>query len=195
MHREACSRHRILCVGRFSPEKGHLVLLDSLAVLRDRGCPFVCTLVGDGPLRSVIEGHVADRNLRDVVTLTGALPPDRVQTRYEEADLVVSASFSEGIPVVLMEAMAQGLPVVATRVGGVPELLRHGQTGLLVAPGDAAELADAIQWVLDHPEASRAMGDSARRFVRQEFCLDTAADRLMTLFEQAVETRKRNKTL
>jgi colanic acid/amylovoran biosynthesis glycosyltransferase len=195
MDRVPHNPQHILCVGRLSQEKGHFVLIDSLAALCERGCSFTCTLVGEGPLRPLIEDRLADRGLQETVTLTGSLPSDQVLRLYKEADIVVSASFSEGIPVVLMEAMAAGLPVVATRVGGVPELLHHGQSGLLVAPGDALELADAIQWVLENPGPSCSLGNSASQFVRQEFCLDTAADRLVTLFEQAIESRKQNKRL
>jgi colanic acid/amylovoran biosynthesis glycosyltransferase len=181
---------KILCVGRLSHEKGHLVLIDSLAILQRRGCPFQCTLVGEGPLRPAIESRRLEQRLQFSVTLTGALPSEHVMRLYRNVDLVVSPSLSEGIPVVLMEAMAAGLPVVATRVGGIPELVRHGLTGLLVAPGDTLELAEAIQWVLEYPVPARQLGSNARNLVRQEFHLETSAARLTTLFEQAINARK-----
>jgi glycosyltransferase involved in cell wall biosynthesis len=188
-----CDQGKILCVGRLSQEKGHFVLLESLALLHRRECPFACNLVGDGPLRPAVENRLRDLGIWDCVTLTGALSAHEVLELYPDTDVVVLSSFSEGIPVVLMEAMAFGRPVVATRVGGIPELVQHGHTGLLVPPGDPVELADAIQWVLENPHHSRRLGDQGWEFVRQEFSLDTCANELIRLFEQATTSQQGKK--
>ena len=176
------SRRGILCVGRLAPEKGHLVLLDALAALRRRGAAFDCTLVGDGPLHAEIRARIAALGMDDCVRLLGALPVEKVLELYRSAAVVVLASLSEGVPVVLMEAMAAGCPIVATRVGGVPELVQHGVTGLLVAPGDVRELAEALRQVLEDPELGRRLATAAERSVWCEFRLDASVSQLMQLF-------------
>lgn len=173
----------ILCVGRLSREKGHLVLLEALARLRDAGVRFHCTLVGDGPMRSMIERQTSLLGLNDRLTLTGSLPPERVAEHYERADLVVLPSFSEGVPIVLMEAMSCGRPVVATRVGGVPEIVEHEGGGLLVSPGDPDELAVALRRLVDEPLEARQMAERGARYVRDEFSVERSIPKLAALFE------------
>jgi glycosyltransferase involved in cell wall biosynthesis len=179
---KAPSARTILCVGRLSPEKGHLVLLDALRRLQDRGCRAQCLLVGDGPMRPAIETGLARMALSGAVRMTGALPANEVLGLYASARMLVLASFTEGVPVVLMEAMAAGCPVVATRVGGIGELVEEGITGKLVAPGDPEALAEAIEWVLDHPTEAQLMAQRARQVVEQEFSLEGSAERLAALF-------------
>ena len=148
-----------------------------------RVCRFGVPWWGDGPLRAVVEARVRELDLEDAVTLTGALPPDEVAGYYRQADVVVLASFSEGVPVVLMEALAHGRPVVATRVGGIPELVEHGVTGLVVSPGDVKELAEALQEVFENPEFLRMAGIRGPEIVSEEFSIRTSAERLENLFE------------
>ncbi len=177
----------ILCVGRLSREKGHLVLVEALARLRDEGCDYNCVFVGDGPLRGAIETRINELRLGSRVSLAGSLPSAEVLEMYKSAEVVVLASFSEGVPVVLMEAMAAACPVVATRVGGVPELVKNGQTGVLVAPGDVRELSQAIRWVLDNPEQARQLGVNGCAFVRRQFDLEIGVDQLVKLFERSLD--------
>jgi len=176
------SSRTILCVGRLSPEKGHLMLLDALMRLHDRGCRAPCLLVGDGPMRKAVETGAARMGLNGSLRMAGALPSDEVMGLYSSARMVVLASFTEGVPVVLIEAMASGCPVVATRVGGVGELVQDGVTGRLVAPGDPEALAEAIEWALDHPADAQSMAQRARHLVEHEFCQKTSAERLAELF-------------
>ncbi len=176
---------QILCVGRLSREKGHLILLDALARLRDRGCVARLTLIGDGPMRAMIEDRIRTLKLGDLVTLTGSLAPEAVAVYYRQTDVLALASFSEGVPVVLMEAMAHGLPVVASRVGGIPELVEHDVSGLLVAPGDADELADALKRVITEPDLAIRLGQAGVRAVEREFLLGPAVERLIALFRQS----------
>jgi len=182
--RETAGALEVLCVGRLSPEKGHLVLLDALARLRDRQVDVRCTIVGGGPLFDDVVARMRALRLAERVELTGPLPPERVAARYAGCDVVVLPSFSEGVPVVLMEAMAGGRAVVATRVGGVAELIEHGKTGLLVAPGDPEELAAAIRQIADDPQAAARMGRRGAKTVRREFDIEASARQLLTLFER-----------
>jgi hypothetical protein len=152
-------------------------------LLRDRGAQLHCTIVGDGPLRAELEDYAVSRTALDGhVTFAGALPVGEVIERYRTADVVVLASFSEGVPMVLIEALALGRPVVATAVGGVPELVRDHETGLVVPPGNAAALADAVQWVVEHPVESAALGLAGAALVQREFDLAASASTLHELF-------------
>jgi glycosyltransferase involved in cell wall biosynthesis len=180
---------RILCVGRFSPEKGHLILLDALAELRNKDIDVCCTLVGDGPMRPAIEARAAELRLRGSLVLTGSLDPERVAELYQTATVIVLASFSEGVPVVLMEALARGKPVVATRVGGVPELIEDGRSGLIVAPGDAQALAEALWKIINDPEWAQSLGRNGRQRVRAEFNTDESARQLIELFHRSHRMR------
>lgn len=173
----------LLCVARLAEEKAHFVLLEALRMLREDGVPFRCTLVGDGPLRSAIETRIGALDLAESVTLAGAQPPEAVETLYREAGVVVLASFSEGVPVVLMEALSHHRPVVATQVGGIPELVVHGVRGLLVPPGSPRELADALACVIRDPESARKLGEAGAAFVIREFNLEVSARRLLALFD------------
>ena len=175
----------ILCVARCAAEKGHLVLLDALVLLRDRGCAAHCTFVGDGPLRPALTARAAQLSLHDSVTFMGAVAPEQLADFYRSTRVVVLPSFSEGVPVALMEAMMYGRAVVATRVGGVPELIEDGVRGRLVSPGDAAELAQGLYEVLSNPIMARRMARNAAQFVRREFNIDTTVRHLVRLLEGA----------
>ena len=173
---------RLLCVARLSREKGHLILFEALEQLRDEGFDFTCTLVGDGPMRAALEARAAELGLAKQILFRGALPSSAVAKCYQEADAVVLASFGEGIPLVLMEAMSAGRPVVATRVGGIPELVEHGESGYLCAAGNANDLAGAIALLLRHPERAQALGETAVKTISERFNLDASADKLCALF-------------
>lgn len=174
---------RLVCVARLSEEKGHLVLLDALSILRARGIPFTCVLVGEGPLRGSLEKRVKELSLETAVSFRGALPADSVQREFAGADIAVLSSFGEGIPMVLMEAFAQERPVVATRVGGIPELVLPGENGLLVEPGNGAELAAALAELLADPVRGTQYGKRGRETILQEFSPQVAAMRLAKFFD------------
>ncbi|HKU36854.1 MAG TPA: glycosyltransferase family 4 protein, partial [Polyangiales bacterium] len=141
-------RLRVVCVGRLSPEKGHIGLLEAFAAVRRRGQDAELVLVGDGPDRERIERRIAELGLADAVQLRGRLFEAETLQEIAGSDVLVLASFMEGLPVVLMEAMALGLPVIAPRVAGVPELVQDGVHGLLFAPGAWHELADCLHKLL-----------------------------------------------
>jgi glycosyltransferase involved in cell wall biosynthesis len=161
---------RVLTVGRLVPGKGHALLLEALADLRERGIPAAATFVGDGPEREALE-RLAEE-LRIDVRFTGAVGQDELPAFYEHAQLFCLPTLAEGLGVVLLEAMAFALPVVSTRVMGVPEVVEEGRTGLLVLPGRADVLAEAIATLAADPELREGMGLCGRDRVEREFGLE-----------------------
>ena len=175
-------RVRILNVARLTEVKGQLVLLDAIAELRSAGVDARATIVGDGPQRAVLRDRVARLGLGDAVELAGAIGQDRLRDLYARADLFCAPSFAEGVPVVLMEAMAMEVPVVATRIMGVPELVEDGVSGRLVPPGRADALAAAISELASDAGKREALGRSGRQKVVAEFDVDQSAAALAKLF-------------
>ncbi|WP_298976336.1 glycosyltransferase [uncultured Roseobacter sp.] len=173
---------RLLFVGRLAPVKGLRVLLAALAELSD--LPNLrLVLVGDGPDRARLEAAAAP--LGDRVTFTGYLSQTEVAQALQACDIFVLPSFAEGVPVVLMEALASEKPVIATQVAGVGELVEEGKSGFLVPPGDADTLADRIRTLVGDPELRAAMGQHGRAKVVTDFDIRTEAARLATLFAGA----------
>lgn len=175
---------RLVCVGRLSAEKGQFLLVDAIAELRRQGVAAQLVLAGDGELRGAIERRCAERGVSDLVRITGWISGSMVRQEIEAARALVLSSFAEGLPVVLMEAMACARPVIATRVAGVPELVREGEDGWLVAPGNSAELAAAMRRCLEaDTEQLQAMGASARARALDRHDVDRSAMRLKQIFE------------
>lgn len=178
---------RILCVGRFDEVKGHPVLVEACRKLAERGVPFVCDVVGEGPLRRSVEERIREAGLGEHVRVLGARPRLEVVRLLGEADIFALPSVMaengerEGIPVALMEAMATGLPVVASRLSGIPELVEHGISGLLTPPGDATEFADALQSLAGDSALRERLGRAGRAKVLAEFDLGRNVDALATL--------------
>lgn len=173
---------RLLFVGRLAPVKGLRVLLAALAELSD--LPNLrLVLVGDGPDRARLEAAAAP--LGERVTFTGYLSQTEVAQALQACDIFVLPSFAEGVPVVLMEALASEKPVIATQVAGVGELVEEGKSGFLVPPGDANTLADRIRTLAADPELRTAMGQHGRTKVVTDFDIRIEAARLATLFAGA----------
>lgn len=179
----------LLSVGRLVPKKGLDTLVAACALLRERGCTFRCEIVGYGAERDALAAQIAALGLDDQVTLAGTLTREHVLDRYARAAVYVQPSRvaadgdRDGIPNVLLEAMALGLPVVATQVSGIPELVTPGRNGLLVEPDDPAALADAIQRVLADPVLAAALGRAARAGVTEHFDNDRNLHLLLQLLE------------
>jgi glycosyltransferase involved in cell wall biosynthesis len=169
---------RVLCVGRLAPEKGQQILVDAVAECRDRGVDVAATLVGAGPKLDALRARAAARGVADRVTFTGAIGQDRIGEQYARADVFCLPSFGEGVPVVLMEAMATRVPVVATAVGGIPELVEHGVGGLLVPPGRADRLAGALERLAGDAELRDRLAGAGRARVEEGFDIRRTADRL-----------------
>ena len=170
----------LVFVGRLAAVKGVPVLLDALAEVADMPGLHL-TLVGDGPERKALEAQVVRLGLGSVVTFAGYLDSAGVAGLLKSADALVLPSFAEGLPVVLMEAMAAGLAVVTTQIAGIPELVQDGVTGRLVPPGNRAALAQALREVLTDPDRAAAMGRAGMPRVAAEHDSATEAARLRTL--------------
>ena len=173
---------KLICVGRLSPEKGHLGLLEVIQRLRVKGIDCCVTLVGDGPSRLEIEARTERLGLRDRVFFSGFLSEGETLAAIADSDILVLPSFMEGPPVVLIEALALGKPVVASRVAGIPELVEHGKIGLLFTPSDTAALEDAITQILNDRDAWIEMGRAGRARVKDEFESSRIARKLQRFF-------------
>jgi len=164
-----------VCVASLREYKGHDVLLEACRLLRERGVRARTVLVGDGPLRRRVEARIAREGLFAEVELLGALPHEEIPDVLARATAMVLPSVRardgqmEGIPVALMEAMAAGVPVVATRLSGVPELIENGRTGILVEERDAPALALAMERLAADPALGVTLADGARRTIRERF--------------------------
>jgi glycosyltransferase involved in cell wall biosynthesis len=177
---------RLLYVGRMVPAKGQAVLLEAVALLRARGVPAAATLIGDGPSRERVRERAEQLGLADVIDAPGPVGQDEIRRHYEAADVFVLPSFAEGVPVVLMEAMALEVPVVTTLVAGVTELVEDGVSGYVVRPGRADLLADAIGRLAADPALRREMGRRGRERVAERFEVHAEAARLRDLFARTI---------
>lgn len=177
--------YRIGTLGRLVEKKGVDVLIRAVAQLRDRPYRIELSIAGDGPLRDELGKLVTDLGLGDVVRFEGSMPHNRVQEWMHGLDAFVLAckrdanGDMDGIPVVLMEAMSQSVPVISSRLSGIPELVVDGETGLLAAPGDADDLAAQIDRLLSAPELRQEVAEKAVVHVRNEFGQKVNLDRLM----------------
>lgn len=171
----------VLAVGRLVPVKGHAVLLEAIAHLARSEEPVAATIVGDGPRRAALERMARRLGIAELITFAGTVGQDQIRRHYEQADVFCLPSFLEGIPVVLLEAMAFGVPVVASRVAGIPELVEDGRSGVLVTPGRADLLADALRSLLGDAQRRASLAAEARRRVESEFEVNASARRLEEL--------------
>lgn len=178
---------RLLYVGRLAAEKGVTVLLRSLIALKNAGYQFHLTLLGDGPERAALEAQVKAHALDEMVTFGGFASQEKVRSTLLESDVFVLPSFAEGVPVSLMEAMACGVPVIGTQVGGVAELIEHGVSGLLVPAADELALQQAILSYLERPALRDKVRFAARKVVERQFNLDVEVGKLEQLFRKHVE--------
>ncbi|MCC2634648.1 MAG: glycosyl transferase group 1 [Ramlibacter sp.] len=160
---------RIICVGRLAPEKGQLGLVDAFALACRNGLDAELVLVGDGPDRAAVMARVVAAGVGPRVKLLGRLPEARALEETGRSDILVLASFMEGLPVVLMEAMALGVPVIAPDVAGIPELVEHGKTGLLFTTGDWQQLAERMRILGEDAALRERLVAAARRRIEEEF--------------------------
>ncbi len=181
--------YHLLTIGRLVPKKGFPVLLAACRHLRDQGLDFRLSIAGDGPQHNQLLGLVQEYDLSQQVTLTGFVPHREVSPLLRQSDLFImpciidKSGDRDGIPVVILEAMAHEVPVVATSVSGIPEAVRPGETGWLTPPDDPLALAGAIMEALGNPQESRRRAGLAREWVEQEFDSKTNYSRLKALFE------------
>ncbi|MDQ6678233.1 MAG: glycosyltransferase family 4 protein [Acidobacteriota bacterium] len=178
----------VICVGRLASPKAHLVLIEACAALLREGRDLQLSLVGDGPDRSYLENAARELGVQDRVIFHGSVRHDLVIDHYRRADLFALASFAEGVPVVLMEAMAMELPCVATAITGIPELIRDQVEGLLVPPADTDGLREAIRRLMDDPSLRLRMGKAGREKVLKMYDLDQNLEDLRRCFQGVRES-------
>jgi colanic acid/amylovoran biosynthesis glycosyltransferase len=179
---------KIGSLGRMVEKKGFDVLLQAVAMVHQAGQPIVLHIAGDGPLLPQLRALAQTLGIGDQAHFDGAMDHNKVAGWMQGLDAFVLACKADangdmdGIPVVLMEAMSQGVPVVSTRLSGIPELVLHQKTGLLAQPNDAASLAEAIATLAAHPALRAEMAAQAQTYVTQEFGQAVNIDRLLTHF-------------
>jgi glycosyltransferase involved in cell wall biosynthesis len=175
---------QFVTVGRLAPEKGHALLISALGALKRRGVDATVVVIGDGPERARLERQARECGVGPALTFVGWASADSVAEHIRSSRAVVVPSLAEGLPVVIMEALALGRPVVSSAVAAVPELVTSGESGWLVAPGSVEALVDAMSAVLATPvEALTTMGRRGAARVASEHSIDTQASKLLSLIE------------
>ena len=170
---------RLVCVGRLCAQKGQLLLVEAARLLHARGIRFELVLAGDGEMRPEVERAIADAELRSQVRITGWIGSDQVREELLAARALVLPSFAEGLPVVIMEAMALARPVLSTYIAGIPELVRPQEHGWLIPAGEVTALCEAMQEVLEaEPQRLHEMGQAGRARVLARHDADREASRL-----------------
>lgn len=178
----------ILTVGRLVEKKGIMYLLEAVRQLRETGRPVRLSVVGEGPCRPRLAAYIAQHGLGPVVQLHGALTQPEVKALYQVADVfvlpctVTGNGDRDGLPNVLMEALAVGLPVISTAVSAIPELIRDGETGLLIPEKSAAGILDALERLGKDPRLCRELARNGREKLEQAFSIEVSTNQLVGLF-------------
>lgn len=173
----------VCTVARLHPGKGHVQVLEAVRRLRDEGHDLRYLIAGSGPAEAVIREAIDRLKLGDAVQLLGALGGDDVAKLMGRCDMKILASHGEAAPVSVMEAMATGLPVICSRVGGTPDMIEDGKDGLLVPPGDVAALTDAMRRVIETPGLAVSMGVAARQTAVEKFASEKLAAQVYALLD------------
>lgn len=182
---------RLISIGRLSEQKGQLILVAAVRMVLDRGIDCEVVLAGDGDMRPAVESLIAELDLKSRIRITGWIASAQVREELLQSRALVLPSFAEGLPVVIMEAMAMRRPVLSTYVAGIPELVVDGESGWLFPAGDVGRLSDAIEACLATPlDRLAEMGDQARRRVIDRHDVDVEAAHLKALFLTASRERR-----
>jgi len=182
--------NNFVCIGRIHEQKGHGVLVEAIRILSTRGLKFSVHLLGDGPLAEALKAELKRHAIEDYVKFLGWADDEMVQREIINCRAMVLPSFAEGLPVVLMEALAMGRPAVTTAIAGIPELIETEKCGWLVSAGSASDLADAMQAALETSvETLTRMGDEGKRRVRLQHDVMTEASKLLELFNGIDSTK------
>ncbi|HTF91353.1 MAG TPA: glycosyltransferase family 4 protein [Planctomycetota bacterium] len=180
---------RLLTVGRLEPIKGYPLLLEAVAKLAGAGVDVRLEMIGDGTLHARLREQIARLGLDGIVTMSGALSAEELPEAYDRSEVLVVSSFMEGVPVVLMEAMAKGLIVVSTAVGGVTELVAHGVNGLVVTAGSVESLVEVLADLAQQRHRREAMGAAAREVIVREFSIRHLGSGMQALFERTLSAK------
>jgi len=179
----------VLSVGQLKEKKGFPYLFEACQLLKEQGYDFKCEIIGEGPLHNSLQTEIERLGLKDTVVLLGAQAHQNVIRKYEEAQVFVlpavpgSDGDRDGIPNVILEALAMELPVISTQHSGIPEVIESGVNGLLVPVEDANSLAKAIAEVLDNPTLGRSFGERGRKKVMEGFSIDANVGKLLNEFQ------------
>ena len=183
----SCNPPLILGVGRLIAKKGFADLIRACGLIAERGKSFRCEIIGEGPLEDELRGQIERLNLQDRVALSGARPMGEVRRRLIAANVFVLPSIidpdggMDNLPTVIMEAMATGLPVVSTKIGGIPEMVIENETGFLLKPGDAVALANAIEKVTDDRSLAQRLGHVGYQRTQELFSIERNVRELCAL--------------
>lgn len=180
----------LLVAARLAPEKNHRVLLEALEMLRERGRRPQVLVAGDGPLREELELLARQKGLLGQAVFCGRIEHARLQQMLPLIDAFVLPSQHEGLPLALAEAMAMQRAVLATPVGGVPDLIQDNINGLLVPPGDARALAHGIERLMDEPDLRARLGQAAREQVMRSFSAPSVAAQWEAFYHELIEKRR-----
>ncbi|MFL6541948.1 MAG: glycosyltransferase family 4 protein [Chthoniobacterales bacterium] len=190
---------KIVSIGRLIEKKGFRDLIDACAILARKGAVFSAEIIGEGPLESDLRGRIAQHGLESKVSLPGPLPQSEIAPRLATATMFVlpcrteATGGTDNLPTVIMEAMAAGLPVVSTRVAGVPEMVADGQTGLLVSEGDVTGLASAMATIANDQNLARTLGTRGRQVAIEKFSIDKNVAQLRQILgARTTATAERN---
>lgn len=181
--------HRMVCIGRLSEQKGHLILIDALKQLENLGIEFEMVFIGDGAMRGVIENHINELKLNGHIRVTGWMKSDDIIRLVRQSRAVVQPSFAEGLPVVIMEAFAVSRPVVSTFIAGIPELVENNVNGYLVPAGSSTALVYALRRILtDDVKTLQRMGQNGYTTVQTNYNSLKEAEKLKELFMGNLKT-------
>lgn len=182
-HTQAQPDHlKLVCTGRMVAAKGHRILLEALALLSAEGIAFTCTLIGDGPERKFLESLASKMGIADRIRFLGAMAHQPTLAEVAQADVFVLASFAEGLPVALMEAMALGVPCVSTTIAAIPELIENRRNGMLVPPANSEALYLALKELAGDAEFRRQLGQQARVTAEEHYNLARNLDTLAAMW-------------
>jgi teichuronic acid biosynthesis glycosyltransferase TuaC len=177
------SERRIIFVGRLTEDKGVKELLKAFAHIYRKHPDTRLVLIGEPVLREWISGFIRENALEKAVEMTGGVPHETLPEHYGKGHLFVLPSYSEGMPVSMLEAMAMGLPVVISAVGGVPEIIRHGENGLLVKPRSVDDIVEKVSLLLENPDLARKIKETALSEVRSKYTWDASANMLVAKYK------------
>jgi glycosyltransferase involved in cell wall biosynthesis len=179
----------IFMPGRMSREKGHFIMLDAARILMDRGVRFSLVMAGHGPLRGHVQHKLEELGLESVAAVVPSMAHEEVIDQMRKSTIVAIPSLSEGLSLVALEAMAVGVPVVASRTGGLAEVVEDNVNGLSVPVGDAAAFADAIGRLLTDKALWQRIAESSRTVASERYAASSVARSLATLYRSCLDAR------
>jgi glycosyltransferase involved in cell wall biosynthesis len=187
-HQSLSKKPVLVSVGQLKEKKGFTYLISACKLLKDRGYDFRCEIIGEGPLRSVLEEQIHRDGLDDDIVLLGAQPHEVIIKKYQSGTVfvlpcILSADGDrDGIPNVILEALAMEIPVISTRHSGIPEVVEDGFNGLLVPPTEPQPLSDALAALLDDPMSRIIFGRNGRNKIKELFSVESNVDKLLKEF-------------